>query len=96
MKMPELKQFARLQNIEFMSTILRYATIGHVVHEEIQVFAHKKKTKKPQVTWGQVFTFRIVSINGGQFGSKNFQNLLTITEKNSDENRKFSLSFFVL
>ena len=38
MKMPELKQFARLQNIEFMSTILRYATIGHVVHEEIQVF----------------------------------------------------------
>ena len=36
--MPELKQFARLQNIEFMSTILRYATIGHVVHEEIQVF----------------------------------------------------------
>ena len=46
MKMPELKQFARLQNIEFMSTILRYATIGHVVHEEIQVFVHKKKNKK--------------------------------------------------
>ena len=35
--MPELKHFP-LQNIEFMSTILRYATIGHVVHEEIQVF----------------------------------------------------------